>query len=206
MGTFLEYARKTSAHLFTRLLYTCTISSAVDDVLLRLFRGFCQENAMNTVEVCANVGFEQEMGPIQGGVQQLGELLDSDEHFSPEKNAGAVQQSSPLLDELDGNQNLQSSAGALIPAERRTAGEDAAPATSMGLPAISPFTKAGRKAVITPQVAEQICMLLSVGFSRRQAANYLGFSPMTITMPPPAIRSLLPICDAPRKSATFIRS
>jgi hypothetical protein len=136
---------------------------------------------MNAVEVNARVGGELGVGPIQGGVQQLGALLDSEERFSPEKDASAVQQSSPLLDELDGNQNSRPSAGALIPAERRTAGEDVAPATSMGLPAISPFTKAGRKAVITPQVAEQICMLLSVGFSRRQAANYLGFSPMTIT-------------------------
>ncbi|WP_425614650.1 hypothetical protein NA78x_004524 [Anatilimnocola sp. NA78] len=52
---------------------------------------------------------------------------------------------------------------------------------ALGISAPAQFTPATRKRIITPEVAEQICMLLSIGFSRRQAASYLGFAPTTIT-------------------------
>jgi hypothetical protein len=39
----------------------------------------------------------------------------------------------------------------------------------------------GRPAVITTEVADQLCLLLSVGLSRRQAATYLGIDSSTIT-------------------------
>lgn len=136
---------------------------------------------MSTVEVGVNLGAGQGTGPIQGGVQQSGTLLDSDTHFSPGMDASAVQQSGSKLDKLDENEVAGDPPRALVPVVRKAVQTEEAPAVAMGLPAIAGFGKAGRKAVITPQVAEQICMLLSVGFSRRQAASYLGFSPMTIT-------------------------
>ncbi len=40
--------------------------------------------------------------------------------------------------------------------------------------------RGGRPAVITPTVREQICTLLSVGFSRRQAAAYVDIDQSTI--------------------------
>lgn len=43
------------------------------------------------------------------------------------------------------------------------------------------LTKAGRPTVVTPEIAEQLCLLMAVGFSRRQAAAYLGISPTAIT-------------------------
>lgn len=50
------------------------------------------------------------------------------------------------------------------------------------LPAGAPIGKrTGRPRVLTPELEEKVCMLLSVGFSRRQAAAYLGIDSTTIT-------------------------
>ena len=39
----------------------------------------------------------------------------------------------------------------------------------------------GRPKVVTPQLQEQLCLLLSVGLSRRQAAAYLGIDHTTVS-------------------------
>jgi hypothetical protein len=49
------------------------------------------------------------------------------------------------------------------------------------LPVAAPMGKMGRPKTMTPALLEQICLLLSIGFSRRQAAAYLGISPGSIT-------------------------
>jgi hypothetical protein len=51
----------------------------------------------------------------------------------------------------------------------------------LGLPRQAPLAKAGRPSVLTDAVKEQLCLLLSVGLSRRQAASYLNIAPATIS-------------------------
>jgi hypothetical protein len=50
-----------------------------------------------------------------------------------------------------------------------------------GMPTLAPVARAGRKATMTPEITEQLCLLLSVGLSRRQAASYLDIEHSTIT-------------------------
>jgi hypothetical protein len=45
----------------------------------------------------------------------------------------------------------------------------------------APRPRMGRPVAITPELAGQLCLLLSVGMSRRQAAAYLGIDPSTIS-------------------------
>ncbi|MGI8980126.1 MAG: hypothetical protein ACR2FY_12955 [Pirellulaceae bacterium] len=44
-----------------------------------------------------------------------------------------------------------------------------------------PWKRGGRPTVLTPEVREQVCKLLSVGLSRRQVGAYLNIDPTTIT-------------------------
>jgi hypothetical protein len=53
------------------------------------------------------------------------------------------------------------------------------PATP-AIPALVPLGTGGRPKVLTPDLVEKLYMLLSVGFSRRQASAYLGLSPSAI--------------------------
>ena len=57
------------------------------------------------------------------------------------------------------------------------AAEEAVP----GLPPPAPFKQHRGVRVLTPEVQENLCMLLSVGLSRRQAAARLDFDPSTIS-------------------------
>lgn len=50
----------------------------------------------------------------------------------------------------------------------------------LGVGRPAPPGKLGRPITVTPAVAEQVCMLISIGFSRRQAAAYLGLSTQAI--------------------------
>jgi len=47
----------------------------------------------------------------------------------------------------------------------------------------------GRPKAVTPQIQEQLCLLLSVGLSRRQAAAYLGIDHTTVSLPLPMTRN-----------------
>jgi hypothetical protein len=49
------------------------------------------------------------------------------------------------------------------------------------LPQPARMIRGGRPTVMTPQVKEQLCLLLSLGLSKRQAASYLDFDQSTIT-------------------------
>ena len=57
------------------------------------------------------------------------------------------------------------------------AGDDVVP----GLPPPAPFKQHRGVRVMTPEVQESLCMLLSVGLSRRQAAARLDIDPSTIS-------------------------
>jgi hypothetical protein len=50
-----------------------------------------------------------------------------------------------------------------------------------GLPAQAPLGKRGRRTTITPEAIEQLCLLLSTGLSRRQAAAYVGINHSTLS-------------------------
>jgi hypothetical protein len=59
------------------------------------------------------------------------------------------------------------------------------PATTLAelipeLPGLVPMGRGGRPTVMTPAIKEQLCLLLSLGLSRRQAAAYLDISHTTI--------------------------
>jgi hypothetical protein len=49
------------------------------------------------------------------------------------------------------------------------------------LPRPARVMRSGRPTVMTPQVKEQLCLMLSLGLSRRQAASYLDIDHSTIT-------------------------
>ena len=98
-------------------------------------------------------------------VHQWPALLDSDVRYSREIQATAVQQSNLKMDVLDEHDSEKPPLPEAI--------LDLPPQTKLGRP--------GRKPVVTAEVAEQICLLLSIGFSRRQVAAYLGIAPTSIT-------------------------
>ena len=54
-------------------------------------------------------------------------------------------------------------------------------ATEFSLPPAAPINLGGRPPVITPEVLEQMCELLSLGFTRAQAAAHLGIDRSTVT-------------------------
>jgi hypothetical protein len=49
------------------------------------------------------------------------------------------------------------------------------------LPTQAPLRKRGRPTTITPEAIEQLCLLLSTGLSRRQAAAYVGINHSTLS-------------------------
>lgn len=49
------------------------------------------------------------------------------------------------------------------------------------LPAAAPITVIGRPTVLTPELLDQLCNMVALGFSRAQAAGYLGVSRSAIT-------------------------
>ncbi len=109
------------------------------------------------------MGDENEVQPLKGGVHQWAIPAAGEVAFSAKKQAFLVTGNVLKMDKTVG------------------AGDAAARRAALNLPAAAEVGKAGRQVVVTPAVAEQICLLLSLGFSRRQAAAYLGISPTAIT-------------------------
>lgn len=128
----------------------------------------------------AQVGRENSR-PQKGGVQQLGALLDSDARISREILATSVQQSTSKVDNLDETSVATEPNRQLLTYAQQREVRQLTAAEVLDLPPQSKLGRPGRKPVVTPELAEQLCMLLSIGFSRRQAAAYLGISPMSIT-------------------------
>jgi hypothetical protein len=57
----------------------------------------------------------------------------------------------------------------------------------------------GRPKAVTPEIEHQLCLLLSVGLSRRQAAAYLGITPRS-AIPRPETRNFRETCGGPKRS------
>lgn len=55
------------------------------------------------------------------------------------------------------------------------------PAEVPEFPLPAPLAAGGRPTVMTPQIQEQLCLLLSLGLSRRQAASYLAIDASVIS-------------------------
>ncbi len=119
--------------------------------------------------------------PQSGGVQQLAPLLDSDSCISREILATSVQQSTSKVDNLAETGGAFGCGQQLVTYASQRAARQHSAAELLDLPPQTKLGRPGRKPVVTPELAEQLCMLLSIGFSRRQAAAYLGISPMSIT-------------------------
>jgi hypothetical protein len=111
-----------------------------------------------------------------GGVQKPSELLNGEPSFSPEKEGASVQKVDPFLNE----QARVKKRGVDAPREVHGALAVAPPPEAPTIPALVPLGTGGRPKVLTPELVEKLYMLLSVGFSRRQAAAYLGISAGTI--------------------------
>ena len=123
----------------------------------------------------------QNVEPLKGGVQQSGALLDSEVRVSREIVATTVQQSLEKADTLDETSAHSDANRSLVTLSPPSAVRPLTSAEALDLPPQARLGRRGRKPVVSAQVAEQICMLLSLGFSKRQAAGYLGISPMSIT-------------------------
>jgi hypothetical protein len=93
------------------------------------------------------------------------------------KDVGSVQKLEPFLNEQAGVKN----GAADSPRELVNVLESAGEVPAASLPALVPIGMVGRPRVLTPELTEKLYMLLSVGFSRRQAASYLGISHGTIS-------------------------
>jgi hypothetical protein len=117
----------------------------------------------------------------QGGVQKGAEFMDGQGPKSSGKALGGVQKVAGNMDELaefrGAGEELARQALGLAPAPV----DARAQAVGAGAAAPPAIRKMGRPVTVTPAVAEQLCLLMSIGFSRRQAAAYLGFSPSAIT-------------------------
>ena len=107
-----------------------------------------------------------------GGVQNSERILNSDVRISREIVATTVQNSPGILNTFPETGNARA-----VPAPGRVQ----TPAEFLALPPQALPGKPGPKPLITPEVAQQLCMLMSLGLSRRQAAAYLDISPGTIT-------------------------
>ncbi|QDU29785.1 hypothetical protein ETAA8_49000 [Anatilimnocola aggregata] len=138
---------------------------------------------MSTVESGGELAVSESLAkaaPNQGGVQLTGAYLDSSSDISRGIPQVSVQLETLSLNKLVENERQTSVALTTVQVAPAVVTSQTA-AQALGLSAPAEFTPATRKRLITQEVAEQICLLLSIGFSRRQAAAYLGFSPGTIT-------------------------
>jgi hypothetical protein len=120
--------------------------------------------------------------PPDASVEKLGQLFNTLERFSP---VASVEE----LPELFNKQEISDQAKSVAPegAGGLLAGQPSAfrfPTSALpeeGLPEPAPLVRRGRKSVLTQRMQEQLCLLLSVGLSRRQAASYLDIDQSTIS-------------------------
>jgi hypothetical protein len=141
---------------------------------------------------------------VQSRVEQLGPLFNSDTPQegcdNPSQADGATEVAATEADrarveewgQLFNKQELlrrQKEAGEAGFKEEQAGGHSRREGTGRevmigvleGMPSQAPVARAGRKATMTPEITEQLCLLLSVGLSRRQAASYLDIEHSTIS-------------------------
>lgn len=113
-------------------------------------------------------------------VEKLPEFFNGQGSYSSGMSEDRGEKPGPLFTEQDGIQKRNASARRGLPAALSPAARSAEQETGLILPAPAPLGKVGRPTVLTPELVEKLCMLLSVGFSRSQAAAYFGIDKSTI--------------------------
>lgn len=128
--------------------------------------------------------------PTTSDERERSGALDTEEGVDPVAKMAEFRNVHPLIFPVEGV--------AKIPEYRNTAGGDAEPEegdeqrlTRSTLapdevecePAIPPpvFSRRGRPAAITPQLRERLCVVISMGLSRRRACAYLGLDHTTLS-------------------------
>jgi hypothetical protein len=81
-----------------------------------------------------------------------------------------------LFNKQDGNQASENG-----PQGKPAAVSETTERAAIALPPEAPIKLRGRPATLTPERLEQLCQLLSLGFSRAQAAAYLGVDRSAVT-------------------------
>lgn len=94
----------------------------------------------------------------------------SEPSLLPETALVDRRESVELFTKQDGNQASENGSQGKPPAV-----SESAERAVLTLPPEAPIKLRGRPATLTPERLEQLCQLLSLGFSRAQAAAYLGF-------------------------------
>jgi hypothetical protein len=128
---------------------------------------------------------EPEVVAQPGGVQKCPDFLDGDWQKAAENRhqmSATVQKARPFFDDLDETKcetanelcckSSEESAAVEVDPRLKLLGAEHWP--------LPQLRATGRPRVVTAEVAERIVFLLSAGFSRRQAAAYVGISTSTI--------------------------
>ncbi len=111
---------------------------------------------------------------VEGGVAKLEDFRNTSSPIFP---VGRVAKSEPFR-----NEDAKSDIGIQVPSGCAASNGqrcDEDPLSRLPQPVLP--SARGRPKVVTPQLQEQICLLLSVGLSRRQAAAYLGIDHTTLS-------------------------
>lgn len=138
------------------------------------------ETAVGTIVESTQV-VDENSQPLQGGVQKVEDFLNTNMQFPSGNTTPTVQKVGDFLNTYDGNGKLVSTEPAAKSEISQRIAIDHIQSFRDELPIAAKPGKMGRPLSMTPELIEQICLLLSIGFSRRQAAIYLGISPGSIT-------------------------
>jgi hypothetical protein len=140
-----------------------------------------QEVGVNSV--VAVEASEQDAGRVHqvGGGEKVGDFFITQAPNSSGTALGRDEKVGDIFSVYDVSGARTESASASQSAKAAPAEESTQliPAT---LPAAAPLgRRMGRPRAFTPELEEKVCMLLALGFSRRQAAAYLGIDSSTIS-------------------------
>ncbi len=141
---------------------------------------------MSAAKVRQKLAGEQQENVVNGGffagaqngsrVEKVGPLTAQGAGNLPGMAHAEPLQGVELFNKQDGNQPCGNGAqGKLV------TGAESAERVAVALPPEAPINLRGRPATLTPERLEQLCQLLSLGFSRAQAAAYLGVDRSTVT-------------------------
>lgn len=124
---------------------------------------------------------QEDSEPMQGGVHSENELPDGKPCFSREIVGNSSPSLPTLVDNLDANDRIPRGSPSTLTTTSDVESRPSTPAEILNLPAQARLGNVYRRTVVDDNLFEKICLLLSFGYSNRQAAGYLGISPTTIT-------------------------